>query len=375
MSNRLATPCVILGCSNSKPKISSSSKTFHKFPTDEVMRNRWDVALNGHKWVPVWIQEPRWRVCSDHFPASDFLQSGELHPEAAPSLLKRRSTVGTWYKDVKPKNYQSVKLKRAMVPRHSDSTSESFCDDARIQPRLDCCVIGCGETVRTKILLKIPKLGSLRKMWIDALKGHTSDLSWVPRVSALRIARVSELRVCLNHFTAKDFLADGEPHHEAVPTLLNRSLTGRWCKNPANSHNAITDDVNGSQNEGGNEMSNRSSNHQISTTNEPWLDLDSWKPKDRANACPADNFNPLEFVEVKLECESNSDSPKVPSSCQQDPEPSDLTIVETLEEASRSGSPVDPAMPPKLPRPLAYMSCSEVRTALCKVTSPNPPLL
>ena len=344
MSNRNnSTPCVILGCSNSNTKISSSSKTFHEFPTDVVMRNRWDLALNGHKWVPVWIQEHRWRVCSDHFPASDFMPSGELHPGAVPSLLKRLSTMGSWYKDVKPKNYQSVKLKRAMVPRNNDSTSGSDSDDARSQSRHDCCVIGCGKRVRTKILLKIPKSESLRKRWIDALKDHTPKME-----------KLSELRVCLNHFLAEDFLTNGEIHHDAVPSLLNKSLIGRWSKNPPNYEVYL------------NEMS--TSNHKVSTAIEPGLNLEPWKPGNGDFACP-DNFNPLEFVEVKIESESNLDPSKVPSSCQQDPlaEPSDLMIVETLEEARRSGSPVDHEMPPKLPRPLAYMSCSEVRTALCKV--------
>ena len=363
MSNRNnSTTCVILGCSSSNTKIINSSKTFHKFPTDAAMRNRWDIALSGHKWVPVWIQEHRWRVCSDHFPTSDFLPSGELHPEAVPSLLKRLSTMGSWYKDVKPKNYQSVKLKRAMVPRNSDSTSESDSDDACIppSPSHDCCVIGCGKRVRTKVLLEIPKSGRQRKRWIDALEGHVHKPDF---------ARVSELRVCLNHFPAIDFLTNGELHPDAVPSLLNhrdRSLTGRWGRKPANSDNAVLVDVNGSQIEGGNEMS--SSNHQISALSEHRPDSDSWKLEDGGAACP-DNFNPLEFVEVKIESESNLDSSKVPSYCQQDPlaEPSELTIVETLEDARRSGSPADSAMPPKLPRPLAYMSCSEVRTALCKV--------
>ena len=364
-SQKDSTPCVILGCSSSNTNVINSSKTFHKFPSSPVMRNRWDRALTGHKWVPVWIQEHRWRVCSDHFPASDFLPSGELRPRAVPSLLKRLSTMGSWFKDEKPKNYQSVKLKRAMVPRISDSTSESNLDDLHLRqtyaktpmPRT-CCVRGCGKRIRTKKTLQIPKSGNLRKRWIDVLEGHMHK----PNVEI-----GSELRVCMNHFPAIDFLTSGELHPRAVPTLLKRSVNGRWRKAPTKSVNASPEDMSGSHNEGGNEMS--SGSPQIS--GEPRLDLASWKPEDGTSPCPG-NLNPMEFVQVKIESDSNIsnvDSSKVPSSCLQDPlsEPSDLTIVETLEETQRPTSPADSTLMPKLPRPLAYMSCSEVRTALCKV--------
>ena len=346
--------CVVLGCSSSHANVNSS-KTFHKFPTSEGLRSMWDTALSGHKWVPVWIQEHRWRVCSDHFSASDFLPSGDLRPRAVPSLLKRLSTTGSWFKDVKPKSYQSVKLKPAMAPRNGNPTGQSFSDDVKTPPKNGCCVVACGRRLRPKMLFEIPKSESLRNMWLLALEGH---------VKRADLERVSTLRVCLSHFPAEDILLDGEPHPLAVPSLLNRSLTGKWIKpHEANSEHAIPAEMNGSMIEGS------YSSHPMSIISSYGPDLSPLKQNDEEGSICTGDFNPLEFVEVKIESDSNSDSSKVPISCQPlDPlsEPSDLKIVEDFEEAPKTGWAEE--LPPKLPRPLPYMSCSEVRSALCKVT-------
>ena len=192
-------------------------------------------------------------------------------------------------------------------------------------------------------------------MWLLALEGH---------VKRADLERVSTLRVCLSHFPATDILLDGEPHPLAVPSLLNRSLTGKWIKpHEANSEHAIPAEMNGSLIEGS------SSSHPMSIISSYGPDLSPLKQNDEEGSICTGDFNPLEFVEVKIESDSNSDSSKVPISRQPlDPlsEPSDLKIVEDFEEAPKTGWAEE--LPPKLPRPLPYMSCSEVRSALCKVT-------
>ena len=275
--------CVVFGCVNSEEE--AKALTFHKFPADHDAKWRWDVVLKDRMCPPVWLKESNWRVCSKHFKSSDFLSLGKLKHDAVPSLLTKASTV--------------------------DSLS------TRVSTPL-CVVLGCansdeGSNDSSRTFHKFPTEYGVKQRWDLALKGHKWAPVWI---------KESKWRVCSEHFMPSDFHASGKLKRDAVPSLLKRSSTvGSWY-----SIHLPT----------------------VSTTKSRDSSID----------------NELVIAEDELETQ-------VPLPVHQDPsvEPSELTIVETIEQPQqqRSASPVDPALPPKLPRPLAYMTCSEVRTALCKV--------
>lgn len=82
--------CVAYGCNNRKKKTEDVGRTisFHRFPTDPNLREKWIRAIRRDNWQP----SNHSRICSDHFKESEYDLSSPfrkyLNKDAVPSVIR-----------------------------------------------------------------------------------------------------------------------------------------------------------------------------------------------------------------------------------------------------------------------------------------------
>lgn len=152
--------CCVEGCLN----IETDKTSLFTFPADPVDQLQWKVILKIEKPISSFF-----RVCSEHFKESDFMNSNELKPDSLPT-----------------QNIPDKEIKIEEVHQNVQRTSK------RIHIRK--CAI-CKEIInstRFGVTLKSAGSQANRKKWIKILKGRTNI--------------TTDTSICYSHFKSSDFL-------------------------------------------------------------------------------------------------------------------------------------------------------------------------
>ena len=97
--------CSAFGCDNSKHK--NKNVTFHKFPSDKIIAQKWKIAMKRKGFEPAQYSY----VCSAHFKSTDYETVGQ---DGKPLKLKRlkKSAVPSVFTAGLPAHLQAPEKKR-----------------------------------------------------------------------------------------------------------------------------------------------------------------------------------------------------------------------------------------------------------------------
>ncbi|XP_073946550.1 THAP domain-containing protein 1 A-like [Choristoneura fumiferana] len=118
--------CVAIGCKSRMGVLTESDQriSFHRFPKEPDLRNKWKQNVNRESWTP----SPYSRLCSLHFHKSCYrkgFQTKVLHSDAVPTIFTH---VPTSLQKGKFKRPRSTRLElctpSTSMKSHEDELSE-----------------------------------------------------------------------------------------------------------------------------------------------------------------------------------------------------------------------------------------------------------
>ncbi|KAF0718665.1 THAP-type domain-containing protein, partial [Aphis craccivora] len=105
----------------------TSERKFHKFPNDEIKKNKWMVACN------IKLLLPSYTVCSDHFLSQDYNLKGILKKDAIPKrngkLLKQFTTDVDEKMQYNSESSTPKRLKTTLSSQHDELLKQFTTDD------------------------------------------------------------------------------------------------------------------------------------------------------------------------------------------------------------------------------------------------------